>query len=185
MLTGHDCQSQQSSRQLDTNGQADVSSRGVKTGFPEALAAEWEQCLTEQSADTAISHLFEQELQEAQQHISIPGMPALSAHSVNRSHCHTLTHTGEPPATPLTGCTVSATEALSQGVAAEVSYNTLPSQGYNHLSNVCTAVDAAGLMLWESAPTLAAYLLANPHLLSSISLSAAPCVISFTVCTSC
>ena len=98
MLTGHDCQSQQSSRQLDTNGQADVSSRGVKTGFPEALAAEWEQCLTEQSADTAISHLFEdeRELREVQQHISLPGIPALSVHSVNRSHRHTLTHTGEP-----------------------------------------------------------------------------------------
>ena len=102
MLTGHGCETQQSSCQLDGDRQADQSSNGEPEGNPEALAAEWEQGLTEQIADTAISQLFEdeRELQEVQQHISLPGIAALSVHSVNRSHRHTLTHTGEPSALP-------------------------------------------------------------------------------------
>ena len=100
LLAGHDCHTKQSSCQLDASRQADHGSNGVTKRNPEALAAEWEQRPAEQSADTAISHLFEdeQELQEVQQHISLLGIPALSVHSVNRSHRHTLTHTGEPPA---------------------------------------------------------------------------------------
>jgi hypothetical protein len=102
MLTGHDRHTQQSSCQLDVNRQADQGSNRVTERNPEALAAEWEQCPAAQSADTAISHLFEdeRELQEVQQHISLPGIPALSVHSVSRSHRHTLTHTGEPSAPP-------------------------------------------------------------------------------------
>ena len=61
MLTGHDRHTQQSSCQLDVNRQADQGSNRVTERNPEALAAEWEQCPAEQSADTAISHLFEDE----------------------------------------------------------------------------------------------------------------------------
>ena len=205
MLAGQGSQTQQSSCQLDANRQADQSSNGVTERNPEPPAAEWEQRLAEQNADTAISHLFEdeQELQEAQQHISLPGMPILSVHSVSRSHRHTLVHTGEPPTptappSPYRMRSTPAAEALSQGKRCWSACRALQSSradnfdpfnfGTNTSSSCCdecAAVDAAGLMLWESAPALAAYLLANPHLLSSTSHSPAPCSLKSTVCTFC
>ena len=44
-----------------------------------------------------MSHLFDsgQQVEEVQESISLPGMPALSVCSISRNQRHTLAHTGE------------------------------------------------------------------------------------------